>query len=710
MLARNIFIIFSIGFTCFNSFSMDFFDSKKIESIATGENRDQFDSTSVIYTFDKDDINRSGKTFLLELLETIPGIHTTHSTQNRMAPIATIRGTRTLHGPEILYIENGREIKNIYTGSAPPYYNPLLINIKRIEVFIGPSSVLYGNNAFSGVINIIKDSEENEIGITAGQFDTNGFFLSRSLALEGNKSISISLEKFGTDGDHNRIIQRDVQSVLDEIFFTNVSQAPGSIDTNNKKESASFVYKDASFSMEYSFQQLEYGVGVGIADALSKDSMESTDNHSLSIGDTFFIDASNELQWQFNYMRSKRNTYFELFPKGAIVPLRADGYATSNPSLITHVVLFKDGYIGMPTNLWNTYSLDVQLLSETESEHKYFIKSGFNLSEQESSEAKNFGPSVSDLDSITKNNLDLVITKDDLKDFTNSIYLYAPKYLKRNSAYLSGIYEANINDLIFTTGLRIDYFSDLNKYVSSPRFSVQYKISEDQGVKIGASSAYRAPSFYELHASNTNNPVAIGNEQLKPEKMTSIDMSYIYIADNKNEFRVNLYFNMEKDIISGAYSRDSLTEASKNLFLIKTFGQEFLYSRSIDEQTSLTFSISKNNRTEDNSENLILSSPEKSLKGSIQHSFDNFDVAAYFSLSEMSDLNAAPNQYFPSCSCSTTENTISLSGKYHLDKNSFLSIQANNIFNHRGFRTAEAPIIYIPDEGRKILFNFISKF
>lgn len=112
---------------------------------------------AVISIITKEDIALYGGQSLLQVLERLPSVQMMGSffyPQN----LAVIRGTQLTHSNnEVLVLINGRPLRDSFTGgqnfalfSAFP-----VTSIKQIEFIRGPGSVLYGSNAFMGVINVI---------------------------------------------------------------------------------------------------------------------------------------------------------------------------------------------------------------------------------------------------------------------------------------------------------------------------------------------------------------------------------------------------------------------------------------------------------------------------------------------------------------------------------------------------------------------------
>jgi outer membrane receptor for ferrienterochelin and colicin len=145
------------------------------------------DSPSVINVISRDEIERFGANSLLEILDRATSISMTGSfffPQN----VTSIRGDYESHADNhVLLLLNGRPMRESFTGGDNfSIYTAFPITIiKQIEIIRGPGSVLYGSNAFTGVINIVTQNAEetrNELIASLGSFSTR--------AIKGSASYS----------------------------------------------------------------------------------------------------------------------------------------------------------------------------------------------------------------------------------------------------------------------------------------------------------------------------------------------------------------------------------------------------------------------------------------------------------------------------------------------------------------------------------------
>lgn len=113
---------------------------------------------STIYTISQNEINSNGYYKLQDALENIPGLTVIDS------GFFIFGGQRGFVGnfSQTLILINGREMNELFSGETFISHQFATHNIKQIEVIQGPASVLYGANAFTGIINIITKTESKD--------------------------------------------------------------------------------------------------------------------------------------------------------------------------------------------------------------------------------------------------------------------------------------------------------------------------------------------------------------------------------------------------------------------------------------------------------------------------------------------------------------------------------------------------------------------
>ena len=115
------------------------------------------EAQGVISVMTQNEMKRFGARTLKDVLMRMPGTNMTTTYISDMSCVS-IRGDQ-IHAAanHILLLVNGRPVREAEEGGikGEVYESFPVASIDRVEVIRGPGSVLYGSNAFSGIINVI---------------------------------------------------------------------------------------------------------------------------------------------------------------------------------------------------------------------------------------------------------------------------------------------------------------------------------------------------------------------------------------------------------------------------------------------------------------------------------------------------------------------------------------------------------------------------
>jgi outer membrane cobalamin receptor len=134
-------------------------------------------AAGIVSVMSSQDIERYNAKNLSELLNRVTSIYTLGSGVFPENAVSVRGDLYTHHSNHVLALINGRPFRDGLTGglSATLYRDFPIHQIDHIEVVRGPGSVLYGTNAYSGVINIVtKKNKENVLTVRSsyGSFDS----------------------------------------------------------------------------------------------------------------------------------------------------------------------------------------------------------------------------------------------------------------------------------------------------------------------------------------------------------------------------------------------------------------------------------------------------------------------------------------------------------------------------------------------------------
>jgi outer membrane receptor for ferrienterochelin and colicins len=134
------------------------------------------DAPGMMTIVSRDEIERFGGLTLREILNRVSGLDLASNIFTDRS-ILTVRGDQSADtSVHVLFLINGRPTREILEGGV---MTDLLESfpvgiLERIEVIEGPGSVLYGSDAFSGVINLITRQAESNGGAIRGFGTGNG--------------------------------------------------------------------------------------------------------------------------------------------------------------------------------------------------------------------------------------------------------------------------------------------------------------------------------------------------------------------------------------------------------------------------------------------------------------------------------------------------------------------------------------------------------
>lgn len=510
-------------------------------SIATG-NRTPLDRAPAAATvITASEIQAMGARNLNEVLETVPGLHVSLSSLSRLDSVYSIRGIHTGFNPQVLLMMNGVPVQSSLQGGRPSLLRVPTTSIDRIEIIRGPGSAVYGADAYSGVINVItKDSSSinaTRLGGGAGSFGGRDLWLQTATEWQ-DWGISLNLAYQESNGDKDRVVTADLQSLLDSGLGTHASNAPGALSTRYQILDTHLALTGERTQINlWSWISNDAGIGAGGAQALDFD---GNDESNLVLLDATHHFNTSGGEWnnsiRFSYLYYDLQTRFTLLPAGSLIPIGADGNV--NAVAPAGLIAFPDGLIGQPGQESVDTQVDLISIYSGWESHRIRMAIGSKHQTLEAREYKNFGPGV-----ITQM---VPVVSGTVTDVSNTDYVFLPDS-SRTIGYLSLQDEWQLtSSLELTTGVRYDDYSDFGG-TTNPRIALVWANTEALTTKLLYGSAFRAPSFMELRAKN--NPVALGNPNLDPEKINTLELSFNYLITPALQTSLTVFNYEARDMI-----------------------------------------------------------------------------------------------------------------------------------------------------------------
>jgi outer membrane receptor protein involved in Fe transport len=454
-----------------------------------------------------------------DLLRAVPGLNVTQ-TSARDINLVSRSASGTLSTSQLALID-GRSIYQDFFGFVAWDFLPVNPSeIKQIEVIRGPASAVWGANALTGVVNVITKSPRELVGesllVSVGTFGRDAAGVERS-----NGSL------FSISGSHAAAPSDRLAYKVTAGFATQdaLGRPSGVIPNSTNTPYPDYVNSGTSqpkFDVRVDLDALDSGRKLVFAGGFAgTEGMIHT-----GIG-PFDIDRGTFLAYgKVNY--SKGGMRVNAFVN------HLDGDATNR--------LSRDAAGAFIPFAFKNTTFDVEASDVRTWQGRHVVSFGGN---------------------VRYNSFDLSL---------------APRGDSRTEAGVYGQDEIFISEHFRAViGARVDKFSSIRGGVFSPRLTFMYKPTPSQTVRTSFNRAYRAPShvnnYLDVTLANVLdlgalNPAlagrqfvfpvqALGNEDLKEEKMTAYEIGYTGILKNRATISAAFYVNDTDNSIfftqSGSY-------------------------------------------------------------------------------------------------------------------------------------------------------------
>ncbi len=507
----------------------DFYGDADMISIATGKAQPISKAPAVATVITAQQIADMGATDIDQVLETVPGLHVSVEPFG-YEPVYLFRGIYAQYNPQVLMLINGVPITALFHGDRHLIWGGMPVKaIERIEVIRGPGSAIYGSDAFSGVINIMTKSGADldglETGVRHGSFNTKDAWVSWGGDVGAGRLATV-LEYHQTEGQDGRI-ESDAQTIKDREDGTDASLAPGSVNLSRENFDLRLDYGLEQWRFRAGYQRRnDFGNGVGIAEALDPNNRYQSDRINADIT---YRNENFHPDWDIQAMVSFLDTTQEverdlvIFPPGAA--LGGD--------------IYPDGVIGNPEVFERHWRATMDTYYDGFKDHQLRLGIGYYYGDiRKIKETKNFG-----IDPAT--GLPLAPGAD-LVNVSDTPYVFLPEANRKNNyVFVQDIWDI-APDWELTAGIRHDHYSDFGD-TTNPRLAIVWSTTQALTSKLLYGEAFRSPSLAQQL--EENNPRDIGNPDLSPETLKSLELAFSYRASYSLFFNLNLFRYSWQDII-----------------------------------------------------------------------------------------------------------------------------------------------------------------
>jgi outer membrane receptor for ferrienterochelin and colicins len=446
-----------------------------------------------------DDIKKFGYRTLADVLQSVPGFFTTY---DRNYSYLGVRGFARPgdYNTRILLLVDGHRLNDsifdqAFIGTEFPVDVDL---IERVEVIRGPSSSLYGTNAFFGVINVItkagKDLKGLEVTTEADSFDTYRGRLSYGTKRQNGLEMLLSGTFYDSQGPERLYFQE----------FDNPSTNNG-IAVKADGDRFQQLFANLSFR-DFSFQ--------GVFGDRKKHIPSASYGTLFNDSGTFvndrrgYLDLSYQHTFKSSWEMLGRLSYDRYFYGGDYV---YDYSETDRPVMVINRDLARGNWWGTELKLSRKFGDKQRLI---------------------------FG-------SEYRGNL-----RQDQQNFDVDPY---SSYLDdRRDSKVWGLYIQDewviVRQLTLNAGLRYDHYDTFGG-TAHPRLGMIYAPRQQTAIKLLYGGAFRAPNAYELFYDAASAGMK-GNPLLKPDTIRTAELVLEHYLRKHLRFSASGFYNRINGLIN----------------------------------------------------------------------------------------------------------------------------------------------------------------
>jgi len=506
-----------------------------------------------------EEIRKYGYRTLADILQSLRGFHITSDRINQFEGVRGFNRPGDTNSRFLLLVDGMRINDSVFSAASIGRFFVIDVDlIERVEVIRGPSSSLYGTNAFFGVINVItkrgRDLQGTEISAEAGTYDTYDGRLSYGRRFQGGGELLLSGSRFETDGP-GRLFYKEFDTPATNNGIAENGNGADGYNLFGKISFGDLTLEGAYVDRDKGFPTAAYGT-------------EFNDTRNRIIGkqgvgqlvyEHHFADQFDLLsRASYNYYSSDGNYVYDYSP-------------TPDP----FIVINKDEFRGA----W--WGEEIQV---TKRLPKHTLIFGGEYQDHYRQDQKNY---------------DLAVYLDEQHDSENW------------GVYIQDEYQI-VDGLILNAGVRYDHYSTFGS-TTNPRLALIYSPCEKTTLKFLYGEAFRAPNAFESYYHDgfeTQKP----NPKLGPETITTYELVLEqYLGNHLRGIASGFYYKTE-DLINLTLDPADGLLVFENVDTVKARGVELelegKWNSGIEGRISYSFQEAKNEDTDQ----LLTNSPKHLAK------------------------------------------------------------------------------------------------
>lgn len=511
------------------------------------------DAPSFVSVVTADEIKKFGFRTVGDILGSLPGFYVDYDRDYQYIGSRGFLRPGDYNSRYLVLVNGHRMNDNIYGSTLTGTDFILDIDlIDRVEVVRGPSSSVYGSQAFLGVIDVVTKRGALLDGAQAsgsvGSFESYNGRLSYGKRFGNGFEMLVSSSAYDSNGDALYFREYDDPSTQNGVF------RGGDYDRNG---STFAMFSYGGFTLTGAFNRRTKGVPITSSDA------DMADTRRRTIDERGYLDLRYGAKID-DTTTMKARAFYDHYRYEGRFPY--------------------DGIMNVDYSKGRWWGGEIMLMKELFNKHKVILGAEYYYNDMQLQRNYDEYPFFSYLD-------------DNKKSHNWAVYL------QDEFTILSG--------LILNTGVRYDY----NKFIgsmTSPRLALIYNPFQRTTLKFIYGTSFRAPSICDLFYDDMYWYKA--NSHLKPETIKSYELVYEQQLWKRNKFILTGYYNSIGKII-GEWDdpSDGLTQ-SVNRERVEVKGLEAMLQGTVDPGIKGSISYTFSDARDKDTKRTLVNSPRHMLK------------------------------------------------------------------------------------------------
>lgn len=471
-----------------------------------------------------DEIRRYGYRTLADILRRVPGFYVTYDRNYTYVSVRGFGRTGDYNSRILLLVDGHRLNDDIYGEALLGTEFPIDVDlIERVEIIHGPSSSLYGDNAFLGVINVItkkgRGAKGFQVAGSGASYDTGYTRVTYGGKFKPGWDVLLSSSFYDSHGQ-------------ERLFFQefNTPETNNGVAVNSDHDKFSQGFADVSFKdlhLQAAYGTREKGIPTAsFGDMFNDSRAQTTDRHA-------YIDLGydHKFQWDLDFTG---RIYFDNYTYQGIYPYSLQ---SGSPTILNYD--FVNG-------AWA--GEEVKLSKLLFARHLLTVGHEYRDNFRE-----------------TQVNFDI-----------DPYFLYLNDHRQSSvwALYAQDEYSIRKN-LVLSAGVRHDDYYGFGG-TTNPRVGLIYSPLAQTTLKFLYGSAFRAPNAYESYylVSNSN----LANPGLKPETIRTVEFVVEQYLGERYRLSGSVFQNQIRNLIDQEVLPNGFVQF-QNADAVRAKGVELVFER-----------------------------------------------------------------------------------------------------------------------------------